>query len=108
MEKITRKEFENVLTNKESYFIASNFTRLDIEKILELIKEKENAFLENKNKFELRKGILRSNAIVFEKVNNANGKSWLFLSSGNKYYKYNDFIISHNQNVNFTIYLLNQ
>jgi hypothetical protein len=108
MVKITKKEFENLLTSKESYFIASHFSKLSIDKILELIKQKENAFIENKNQFKLRKGLLKSNAIVFENVNEKVENSYLYFNQQGikRFYKYNDFVIYHNENVNFIVYLL--
>jgi hypothetical protein len=112
MERITRKEFENLLTSKESYFIQASFYQGAIEKVLEAIKEKENYFLENQGKFELRSAIKHSNSLEFKsvKINEKKESSWLYFNENGtkRFYKFNDFVVYHYENVNFIVYLIKQ
>jgi hypothetical protein len=112
MERITRKEFENLLTSKESYFIGSVFNKMSIEEFLKVLENNQVRIKESKDIYKLRSAIKHSNSLEFKnvKINEKKESSWLYFNENGtkRFYKFNDFVVYHNEDVNFIVYLIKQ
>jgi hypothetical protein len=112
MERITRKEFENLLTSKESYFIGSIFNKLTSEEFLKVLEKNESNIKESKEFYSLRSALKHSNSLEFKnvKINEKKESSWLYFNENGtkRFYKFNDFVVYHNEEVNFIVYLIKQ
>jgi Leucine-rich repeat (LRR) protein len=106
--KITRKEFEDLLTSKESYFIGSIFNKMNIEEFLKVLDKNESNIKESKEFYDLRSAIKHSNSLEFKTINKKADNSWLYFNQNGikRFYKHNDFVIFHNEEVNFIVYLI--
>jgi hypothetical protein len=95
MEKITLKEFTNLLTTKESIYLSSIRNSLELDQISILLKEKEKEIKEiTFNDKLIRKALEHSRSLEFINLKD-NSRSWLdFNQKGKKsFYKDNNILI---------------